>query len=146
MSYDPVSPAAVASRKVARNYVNGSGSTLPMGAPISTLSSGLVTTVNVSSQASVDAFVGLYNQSTPSAASGLTIDAGLLENITGYSFSVGDPIYVSKTGTLSNVIPSVGVGGFVSGDFVIFLGVIVQNEFNGLQQDLKILIVKPGSL
>lgn len=147
MSYSPPNTVqAQSSRKVARNYVNGSGLTLPLGAPLSVLGSGLVTTVNVSSQASVDDFVGFYNQATPDSASGLTIDCGLLENITGYGFSVGNPVYVSKTGTLTNVVPAIGVGGFVAGDYLVFCGVIVQNEFNPSQQDLKILIQKAGIL
>lgn len=151
MSYSPnfvnntANVSVTSSRKVASNYTNGSGGTLPKGSPVSTLSSGLVTTIDVSSQASVDAFVGLFNQSTPNTASGQVIDSGRLEDITT-SFLVGDPIYVSKTGILSNVIPSAGVGGFVSGDFVVFLGVIVINEFDNLKKDLKILIEKPGRL
>ena len=148
MSYSPnfVNNNPVqSSRKIASNYTNGSGGTLIKGSPVGTLTSGLVTTIDVSSQTSVDAFVGLYNQDTPSAASGLVLDSGRLENLTT-SFSIGDPVYVSKTGTLTNIIPVSGSNGFVAGDFVVFLGVIVVNEFNALQKDLKILIEKPGRL
>lgn len=151
MSYSPnwtnflAKGEATYARKVASNYTNGSGITLVQGTPVSTLSSGLVTSINVSSQASVDAMVGIYNQDTPNAASGAVIDSGRLENITT-SFSIGDPVYVSKAGGLTNIVPVAGSNGFVSGDFVIFIGVIVINEFNNLQKDLKILIEKPGRL
>jgi hypothetical protein len=145
MSYDPVSPAAVSSRKVARNYTNGSGSTLPQGTPIGTLSNGLVNIIDVSNKASVDGFVGFYNQDTPSAASGQVIDSGLLENLTT-SFVIGSPVYISKTGTLTNIVPVAGSNGFISGDFVVFLGVIVMNEFDNTKKDLKIMLAKPGRL
>lgn len=151
MSYSPqfsntlATGQATSSRKIARNYTNGSGSTLSRGTPVSTLTSGLVTSLNVSIQDSMDKFVGIYDQDTPNAASGRVIDSGLLENFTT-SFAIGDPVYVGKTGNLTNIVPSIGVGGFVSGDFVIFIGIIVQNEFNNLQKDLKILIEKVGSL
>jgi len=145
MSYNP-NPTATVSRKVARNYVNGSGSTMVLGQPCATLSNGNVTTVNVASQASVDQFVGLYNQSTPSTSSGLVIDCGILENITGYSFSTGSPIYIDTTGNLTSIQPVVGVNGFAAGMYCIFVGVIVKNEFNPLNQDLKILIQKAGIL
>ena len=145
MSYDPVAPAAVSSRKTARNFTNGSGSTIVAGYPVSTLTNGLVSLVNVSSQTSVDGLVGIYSMDTPNTASGQVLDSGVLENIST-GFSVGDAIYVNKAGALDNTVPSVGVGGFVSGDAVIFIGVIVQNEFNPSQKDLKILIEKPGTL
>lgn len=145
MSYDPIAPAAALSRKVARNYTNGSGSTLPKATPVGTLSSGLVDRIDVSDKSSVDGFVGFYSQSTPNAASGSVTDCGLLEDITT-SFAINDPVYIDKAGALTNVVPSVGVAGFVSGDYVLFVGVIVINEFNGAKKDLKILIQKPGRL
>lgn len=151
MSYSPNftnntgAGAATSARKIARNYTNGSGGSLPKGSPVGTLSSGLVDIIDVSDKASVDGFVGLYNQTTPNAASGQVLDSGLLEDITT-SFSIGDPVYISKAGILTNIVPVAGSNSFVSGDYVIFLGVIVINEFDNLKKDLKILIAKPGRL
>ena len=145
MSYSPNPAASISARKLATNYTNGSGVTLLKGMPVSTLASGLVTSIDVSDQASMDAFVGLYNQDTPNAASGQVVDSGRLENFVT-AFNVGDPIYVSKAGGLTNIPPSIGVAGFVAGDYCVFVGVIVVNEFNPLLKDIKILIEKVGDL
>lgn len=151
MSYSPnfvnnsANVSVTSSRKVARNYTNGSGSTLSKGTPVGMLSNGLVNLVNVSSKASVDAFVGLYNISTPNAASAEVIDSGILEDITT-SFAIADPVYIAKNGSLTNIVPVVGSNGFISGDYVIFLGVITINEFDNAKKDLKIMIAKPGRL
>jgi hypothetical protein len=146
MSYDPPnSTNSFSSRNLSTNYTNGSGSTILKGTPVATLSTGLVTTIDASDQASVDAFVGLYAQDTPNGASGLVIDSGRLENVTT-SFNVGDPLYISKTGGLINVPPSIGVNGFVVGDEVVFVGVVVINEFNPSLKDIKVLIEKVGDL
>lgn len=151
MSYSPnfvnntAAGAATSARKIARNYTNGNAGMLSKGTPVGTKNTGLVDILDVSSKASVDGFVGLYNLDTPSAASGQVLDCGLLENITT-SFSIGDPVYVSKSGGLTNVVPVAGSNGFVSGDYVIFLGVIVMNEFDNTKKDLKILLAKPGRL
>lgn len=151
MSYSPnfvndVATGSVTSaRKTSRNYTNGNASTLPKGTPVGTMTNGLVTLIDVSSKTSVDGFVGLYNIDTPTTASGEVLDNGICENLTT-SFAINDPVYIAKNGSLTNVVPSVGVGGFVSGDYVVFLGVIVVNEFDNTKKDLKILIQKPGRL
>ena len=73
---------------------------------------------------------------------GSVISGGRLQNLLGYSFSVGDAIYMSTTGSLQNTKPVDSSGNpvapFVSGDFLIFCGVIVQNETNNTLQDLQI--------
>lgn len=151
MSYSPnftnntAKGAASSSRQVARNYINGSGSTLVQTTPLSVLSSGLVTTLDLTSKVSVDAFVGCYSIDTPNAASAQVADSGLIENITT-SYSVGAAVWASKTGGLTNSPPTIGTNGFISGDYVLFVGVIVQNEFDNTKKDLKILIQKPGRL
>lgn len=145
MSYDPNPQMSVAARKLASNFTNGSGITMDKGMPVGTLNNGLVTTIDVADQDSVDSLLGLFNQDTPNAASGQVVDSGRLEDFTT-AFAVGDPVYISKTGGLTNVPPSIGVGGFVEGDYVVFIGVIVVNEFNPSLKDIKILIEKVGDL
>jgi hypothetical protein len=151
MSYSPkfvgnsANVSVTSSRKVSRNYVNGNVGTLARGTPVGTMTSGLVTIIDVSSQTSVNGFVGLFNIDAPSAASVEVLDSGLLENFTT-SFAINDPVYVSKAGGLTNIIPIRGSNGFVAGDYVLFLGTIVQNEFDNTKKDIKILIQKPGRL
>lgn len=134
-----------ASRATAGSFTNGSGSTLAKGVPVSINGSSLSVPLDVSSESSILAMVGITNISTPNAASGSVIDNGRVEDITT-SFAVGDPVYAGKSSPLVNIKPDIGVDSFASGDFVVFLGVIVKNEFNPLLMDLKLMITVFGQL
>ncbi|MCX9024607.1 MAG: hypothetical protein OIN85_00760 [Candidatus Methanoperedens sp.] len=94
---------------------------------------------------SVQSVVGVTNQDIPSAASGGVIDAGRVEDITT-SFALRDVLYVDKSGSLTNIKPDIGVNGFVHGDYVVLVGVVVLNEFNGLKKDLKLMLSVIGQL
>ena len=133
------------SRNTITSYQNASGSTLSKAIPVSVNTSGQLVNIDVSVEISVQAIVGLTAESIPNSAIGKIIDNGRLEDIST-PYAIGDAIYVSKTGTLTNVKPEIGVGGFLSGDFVIFIGVIVKNEFNPIQRDLKLMISVIGQL
>lgn len=132
-------------RQTITNFVNGSGSTLAKATPVSINASSQLVLVNVSSVASVQSLVGLTNVSIPNAANGSVVDNGRLEDITT-SFVLGDSLYISKTGDLTSSKPEIGVASFVEGDFVIFVGVIVKNEFDALKQDLKLMLSVVGQL
>lgn len=135
-----------ASRATQGGFQNGSGSTLFMGVPVSVNTSSHILPLDVTSEASVQALVGLTGISIPNAATGSVVDNGRLENITT-SFAVGDAVYAGKSIPLTNVKPDVGNGdGFAVGDFVVFIGVVVKNEFNPLLLDLKLMISVIGQL
>lgn len=142
MSYSPLfrgNSSRANSLGTASGFINASGGTLTKATIVSVNTSGQAIKLDVSSDSSVLNLVGLYTADTPNAANGQVIDNGRLENITT-SFAVGDPVYAGKTaGTMTNIRPAIGVGGFLSGDFVIFIGVIVKNEFNALLKDVKLL-------
>ncbi len=133
------------SRQLITNFQNGSGSTLAKAVPVSVNATSQLVAVDVSSETSVQALVGLTAASIPNAAIGQVADNGRLEDITT-GFVIGDAVYISKAGGLTNIKPSSGANGFVDGDFVIFIGVIVKNEFNGSLKDIKLMISVIGQL
>lgn len=148
MTYSPNfrgNSARGSSRQCQTNYQSGSGSTMSKGVPVSVNAFGQVTPTDVSDETSVEGIVGLLSADLPTAASGGVISDGRVEDVTT-SFVYGDPVYVAKAGGLTNTRPSIGVGSFVTGDFVIFLGVVVQNEFNPAKKDIQLMISIVGQL
>jgi hypothetical protein len=148
MSYSPNfrgNQSNASSRQLITDYVNGSGAAIPQGTPVTVNSIGQILPVDVTSESSVSGMVGYAYVRIPASASGPVISAGRLENIiTG--FSVGDPIYIGLSGTLINQKPDDGIAGFGPGDFVVFVGVLVQNEFNPAQTDLQLFTQVVGEL
>lgn len=154
MSYNPLyvgNQALGSSVALVTNYYNNTGIAIPQGTPLSATGTlNYVMPTNVSSQSSVQAFVGYAQFRIPNASLGPVISGGRLENLTGFSFSIGNPIYISTTGSLQNTSP-VDSGGnpvapFTSGMYMVFSGVIVQNETNPSNQDLQILTQVLGVL
>lgn len=106
---------------------------------------------DVTSQASVQAFVGYAYTRISNASLGAVISGGRLQNLQGFAFSIGQPIYISVLGTyLQNTSPVDGSGDavspFVAGDYIVFAGVIVENETNPSLQDLQILTQVIGAI
>jgi len=148
MAYNPnyFGATASAAEKTTSGYQNGTLSTITKATPVATNGSGQAILLDVTDETNVFRWIGLYAQDTVSGATGQVIDNGRLENITT-GFSVGDFIYAGSTpGTLINVKPDIGVSGFASGDFVIFIGVLVKNQFNPSQIDLKLVMLNIGQL
>lgn len=133
------------SKAIGSNFQNASGSTVTKGTPVTLNLSGQAVLIDVSDQASVQAILGVASLDLPNGSNGGIVDAGRLENITT-GFAIRDVVYVGKNGLLTNVAPDIGVGSFVAGDFVILVGVIVKNEFNAMQKDLKLMIDVVGQL
>lgn len=132
-------------RSLTTNFQNASGSTLAKGTPACVNASSQLIAVNVSLEASVMAIVGLTNVAIPNAATGGVQDSGRLEDV-AVAFALGDPLWISKTGGLTNMKPEIGVGGFTDGDFVVFVGVVVRNEFNASLKDIKMMLSIVGQL
>lgn len=153
MSYNPLyvgSQSMGSSRQLLTNYLNSTGSAIAQGAPCSVQSDGSIALTDVTSQVSVQSFVGYAYTRIASASTGPIISGGRLENLTGYSFTIGNSIYISVGGGLQNTSPVDNNGNpvapFVVGDFTIFAGVIVQNEDNPSNQDLQIFSQNLGEL
>lgn len=147
MSYSPNFRGSTgnASKQLQSTYVNALGGTISKGTVLSINTSGQIFPIDVTSEVSVGALVGIANQDIPAAATGLVVSGGRLTNVTT-SFSIGDAVYVGSDGLLTNVKPDLGSAGFVSGDFVIFIGVVVKNEFNPALQDIQLMISVVGQL
>jgi len=148
MTYSPNfrgASAKASSRQTQTGYQNGTVSTLTKGTPVTINGSSQMILVDVTSESSVDAIVGLTSVDTPSAANGTVVDCGRLENITT-SFNVRDILYIDKSGALTNIQPTVGVNSFVHGDYVVLVGVVVENEFDNTKKDIKLMLSVVGQL
>lgn len=148
MGYNPNfrgNTANASARQTTTGYVNASGGVIAQCSPVSINGSGQILLVDPSSESSVDAMVGLASVNIPNGANGPVTDCGRLENA-NISFPVGSPLYVSLSGFLQTDKPDIGIDGFSSGDFVIFVGVVVENEFNPANKDIKLMLTLVGQL
>ena len=148
MSYTPNTVGSQfygSARSLATGYINGMGTTLTQSTPVCVNTSGQMISVDVTSDAAIAGLIGLVQQDTPSTALGLVTDNGRLENITT-SFSIGDPVYINFDGTLTNVRPDLTVSGWAVGMYMVFIGVIVMNQFNPALKDIKIYLDVLGQL
>jgi hypothetical protein len=126
-------------------FTNVSGSTIAALIPVRQDSNGDIFTIDPSNESQVNSIVGITKQSIPNNVEALVVLSGLIKNITT-SFSIGDVIFLSKTGTLTSTAPDIGVGGFVEGDFVVRLGKITKNSDNPSAKDLLVSIQVIGGL
>jgi hypothetical protein len=147
VSYNPNfrGSQAKSSLKVETNFVNATGAFLAKGAVVSVTPTGQIDDIDIFDGDSVARLVGITSVDMPSAASGGVTLSGRVEELPT-SFAVGDAIYVAIDGTLTNVKPDYGVGGFTAGYFVIFVGIIVKNEFNPSLKDLLVNLTVVGQL
>ena len=150
MTYDPRftgnSTTPVPSSQTVQNAAsNTTGLTLTQLTPVKVNSDGSLGTVNVSIEADVQAIAGIVASNIPNGTSGNVASDGRILNI-GSTYPYGTQLYISKTGGVTNVQPSIGVGSFVSGDFVVSLGVVAQNNTNPSNYDLIVRILLVGQL
>lgn len=150
MSYSPNfrgSAGKGSSRQTQTGYTNGTGGTLSAATVVYSTASG-IGKVDVSDINKVEKFAGLVAADLPSAAHGLVVSDGRVENIPiGLGFALGDALWVGTVpGSLTNVKPDLANPGWVSGDFVIFIGIVVINEFDALKQDIQLFKQITGRL
>jgi hypothetical protein len=148
MGYNPNAIGSTfkgSSRSVASGYQNGSAGTLPAITPVAINSAGQILPIDIANEALVKSFVGLTSTAIPSAASGLVLSSGRVEN-SQTSFAVGSPVWINFDGTLTNIQPDYSVTGWSTGDFVFFIGIVVQNEFNPTLQDIQLFPQLVGQL
>jgi len=124
---------------------NETGSTIIALTPVCSLGTGNISPITVSTESQAKATVGITKEDITTGNSGKVVTSGLMRDITT-SFDFGDLIYVSKSGTLTDTAPEIGVGGFLEGDFVIAVGVITKNSENPTNKDLLINIKLMGQL
>jgi hypothetical protein len=149
MTYDPRLSGSVLTIGVASSELpartNASGASVTRTNPIRLDSNGDIQRVDPSIEAHVLACVGVAKDSVANSALCGIVTSGRLVDVT-VPGSLGDTLFLSKTGTLTNLKPSIGVDGFVSGDFVLSIGIVVKNQDNPLLSDLLINIRLVGQL
>ena len=116
---------------------NNTGNTIAARTVVCVNSSGDITPVSVAVEANAFSVIGVTANSISNASSGTIVISGALKNITT-SASFGDALFIAIDGSLTNVKPTIGVNGFMAGDFVIKVGIIVKDHTNSLQKNLII--------
>lgn len=125
--------------------LNGSGSTLSALMPLSVNSSGQVIPLDVSDELKVKRFLGINLSSVTTGSEAAIVTSGRIVDV-ATSLTLGEVVYVSKAGGLTNVTPDLGVGSFVEGDFVVIAGRISQNPDNVLKKDFIVAVSIVGQL
>lgn len=149
MTYDPRLSGAVLSVGTTSSELpsrtNSSGGALNRTDPVRIDTAGALQKIDVSVETDALTCLGVAKDSVANGNLVGIVTQGRLLDVT-VSGTFGDAMYISKTGVLTNVKPSIGVNGFLAGDFVIFIGLIVKNQSNPLLADLMINIRVVGQL
>ena len=124
---------------------NNTGSVINKATPVRINNSGELDFIDVSIEADIKGSIGIVKSNISNGAKGAIISSGKVEDITT-SAGFGDPMYIDKTGEITNIEPDIGVNSFVAGDFVVAVGVIAKNESNPILKDLIVLIDIRGQL
>lgn len=145
MTYNPAARGIPAiSRSSARTASNNTGNTVTKATPVRLSNTGLMP-IDVSDEGSANSIAGLTRADIDNLGSGEVVSSGILENISTTA-SIGDIMYVSKLGDLTNVKPSIDVDDFEAGDWVIRVGAIAKNNENPLLKDILVNIQIVGEL
>ena len=148
MTYNPNfsgSGTVPASQALRNTELNNTGSTLAQLTPVKITLDGNLGTIDVSVESDVHALAGIVDENIPNGASGNIITSGRVLNIST-SAAFGMPLYLSKSGGVTDTIPDIGVGGFVAGDFVVSLGIVAKNAVSPSNKDLIVRILILGQL
>lgn len=149
MTYNPrlrgavITAGAVSSELPART--NSSGASITRTNPVRLDNNGEVQRVNPSVESQVLACIGVAKDSVSNGALVGIVTSGRVEDVT-VPGSFGDTLFLSKTGSLTNTKPSIGAGGFVAGDFILAIGIVVKNQSNPLLTDLLVNVRVVGQL
>lgn len=100
---------------------------------------------DVTSESLATSTIGIAVNQILNGNSGEIATHGRLTNIVT-SFNYGDVLYVNHDGNLTNIKPSIGVGGFASGDWVVKIGTICKNASSVLVKDIMINVQVIGQL
>jgi len=141
--------AAIASGSIAatvqETLTNTSGATVLAYHGVSTQFTGTMELIDLTTEASALGFRGIAAAQITNGLSGDVVSSGRIENVTT-GFAFGDSLFLARDGSLTNVAPEIGSNGWVAGDFVIYIGSVVQNQTNGANKDFFILPSPPVQL
>lgn len=125
--------------------VNGTAGVLASLTPVTINFLGTMQNLDVSTEDSALRVVGLTGQSINPGATGVVVTSGRMLDVP-LPFNIGDYVYVSKSGGLQSTLPSPDVDGFVSGDYIIRVGVMAKNDSNPSKKDMFVNISIIGQL
>lgn len=125
--------------------LNDSGLTITQWQPVCISVTGGIKAIDISDEDDALAIVGIAKNQALDSEQCTVVSSGKLENIST-SANFNDRLYLSKTGSITNVKPDIGVGGFVEGDFVVSLGVVCANSTTPTNKDLIVNIELIGQL
>jgi hypothetical protein len=148
MSYNPNfagSSSAAASQAINTTELNNTGSSITKLTPVRINSSGNIALIDVAVESEALAIAGLTDSDITNSSSGNIVNSGKIKNITTTAV-FGDILFLSKTGDITNIKPSIGVGGFLAGDFVVKLGIVAKNADVPTDKDLIVHISIVGQL
>jgi len=148
MSYNPTfsgTNTAPSTAAVKTSESNNSGGTLVKLTPVRIDTSGDMASIDISIEVEALGIAGILSGDTLDTDSGDIINSGRISNITTTAV-LGDVLYISKTGGVTNIKPTIGVDGFVVDDFVIRLGIVAKNPSNPVNKDLLVNISIVGQL
>ena len=129
---------------IAINLENSDGVALAKGTPLYVKPDGTVGKALPETTGNEAHVIGIYAENTLDSSEGLTVLSGRIEDVLVLG-NMGDYVFLSKTGTLTTTPPDTS-GSFVSGDAVVRLGKLVQNENDELAKDLIVEIDLIGFL
>lgn len=146
MTYRPYSQisSSVDLSTIKTSLLNTSGLTILKHIPVRVNSSGDIMPVDVALEADIFSLVGISSNMISTGNYGDVVTQGRVEDIDGFDF--GEYVYISKTGGLTNILPDEGSYGFVSGDWVVKVGVITKNPSDPILKDLIINMQIVGQL
>lgn len=130
---------ASSSIRMEDTFTNNTGSLISKGTPVRINASGTLELIDVNVEAEVDAVVGITAEDIADSASGYVVFGGRLTEIST-AIAVGSAVYISKVGLLTSTKPSIGVNGFVAGDYIVRVGTIIVNKDNPANKDFLINI------
>jgi hypothetical protein len=146
MTYRPYSQisSSVDLSTIKTSLLNTSGLTILKHIPVRINSNGDIMPVDVAIEADIFSLVGISNNMISTGNYGDVVTQGRVEDIDGFDF--GEYVYISKTGGLTNILPDEGSYGFVSGDWVVKVGVIAKNPSDPILKDLIVNMQIIGQL
>lgn len=146
MTYRPYSQisSSVDLSTIKTSLLNTSGLTILKHIPVRINSNGDIMPVDVAIEADIFSLVGISSSMISTGNYGDVVTQGRVEDIDGFDF--GEYVYISKTGGLTNILPDEGSYGFVSGDWVVKVGVIAKNPSDPILKDLIVNMQIIGQL
>lgn len=107
--------------------------------------SGFGAIVNVGTSGNAESAVGILMANISGGGAATVVLGGKIINC-GLSHAAGSVLYVAKDGSLTASKPTSGVGGFVTGDYIVRVGVISVDPANLVTKDLIVDVQVVGQL